>query len=824
MGTQRDGQTDEKEEQIVAETNIKITADTKQAEREIKRLETALDDINGVAHGAATALAAITAAAGAMGYAILKTLDSAGALIDASKALGISAQSLQTLEHAAALAGVSAEELNGSLIRMTNNLGSGFASGTGPAVDAMKRLGISMNTIMGMRADQQFATIAAELNKITNPAERNAVAIDLLGKQGPRLLEVANNTEAARKEMEKLGLALSDIDVAALDMAGDSVDALKGIFDAGLKKAVAEIAPYIVAIVNKIKEAIEEAGGFEAVWQSIKSAIKTALNIAIFTAVIFALSKMVAFAIGLAAAIRTAGVAMGLFNAIVMRNPLMLAVGAALLLAKVLGIDVAGAVGDALMPTLDLEKANEQIAVKANEIKAANEATVEVSKELNKEQQKALDTLNETLTKLEQSNQFERDKIALGEAQANINKMIADESAKLEKVNLSLTQQQKERIANAYNELKATKDLETINKAIRDQDAERVGLGIMDKDVREQLVAVAKMEAELKRSMTADEKERLNTSIQLTQEAKKQHDVAQAIYDYTRKQTELEKINRGIDLQKTLGGGVFGGVTSEKEYQKDQEALQAMLDNKLISEQQYYQQREELARQYNLKIQELELKRIETVLMAERSGMAVAMSDQDRATLQKIGANERQKAIVQERIEFEKKSELQKTQFILEQGVAIFSALGAQNKKAFEAAKAFNIANAIMNTYMAATKALATYPFPFGLIAAAGAVAAGLAQVAQIRAQTYSGRALGGPVMGGKSYIVGESGPELFTPNTTGSITRNNDLQGGGTTNVNFTIVANDTTGFDQLLASRKGVIQQIISDAMLEKGRRSMV
>jgi SLT domain-containing protein len=110
------------------------------------------------------------------------------------------------------------------------------------------------------------------------------------------------------------------------------------------------------------------------------------------------------------------------------------------------------------------------------------------------------------------------------------------------------------------------------------------------------------------------------------------------------------------------------------------------------------------------------------------------------------------------------------------------------------------------------------------LIAAAGAVAAGLAQVAQIRSQTYSGRALGGPVMGGKSYIVGESGPEMFTPSTTGSITRNSDLQGGGVTNVNFTIVANDTTGFDQLLASRKGVIQQIISDAMLEKGRRSMV
>jgi hypothetical protein len=261
-----------------------------------------------------------------------------------------------------------------------------------------------------------------------------------------------------------------------------------------------------------------------------------------------------------------------------------------------------------------------------------------------------------------------------------------------------------------------------------------------------------------------------------------------------------------------------------KEYARDEEALKAMLDRKLISEMEYYAQREELARQYNQKVQDLELKRIETVLQSQSSALAVEMSEKDRALLQAVGAQERQKAIVQERINFEKKSEMEKVSFALEQGATMFNALGAQNKKAFEAAKAFNMANAIMNTYMAVTKALATYPFPFSLIAAGGALAFGLAQVAQIRSQQYSGRALGGPVMGGQSYMVGESGPELFTPSTTGSITRNSDLEGGGVTNVNFTIVANDTTGFDQLLASRKGVIQQIISDAMLEKGRRSMV
>ena len=180
------------------------------------------------------------------------------------------------------------------------------------------------------------------------------------------------------------------------------------------------------------------------------------------------------------------------------------------------------------------------------------------------------------------------------------------------------------------------------------------------------------------------------------------------------------------------------------------------------------------------------------------------------------------KAIAADRAAFEKKTELEKTGFAIDQGAQLFNALGTYNKDAFNAAKAFNIANAIMNTYMGATKALATYPPPFNFIAAAGVVAMGLAQVASIRSQQYSGRALGGPVMGNQPYLVGENGPELFTPATSGGITRNDQLGGGGTTNVTFNILANDTAGFDQLLTSRRGLITTIIADAQLERGRRS--
>jgi len=47
------------------------------------------------------------------------------------------------------------------------------------------------------------------------------------------------------------------------------------------------------------------------------------------------------------------------------------------------------------------------------------------------------------------------------------------------------------------------------------------------------------------------------------------------------------------------------------------------------------------------------------------------------------------------------------------------------------------------------------------------------------------GKAAGGPVMGGTSYLVGERGAEIFTPSSNGSITPNNKLGGGTVINLN---------------------------------------
>ena len=815
----------------MAETKIKVTADTSQAEREIKNLEKALEGLQAVSSGAAIALGAITAAAAAMGVAVLRTLDSAGQLIDTARVLGITAQSLQALQHAATLSGVSIEAFDQALIKMSGNLGAAFAKGSGPAIDALNKLNIPLQEIGRLRPDAQFQRIAEELNKMTNPAERNAMAIELFGKQGPRMLEVANNTQKAREEMERMGLALSDFDVAALDQAGDSVDQLKNIFDAGLKKAVADIAPYIVAMVNKIKDAIEAAGGFEAVWQKIKNAIRLALNIALLTAAIGALAKMVSIGIQLATAIRTAGSAMALFNTIVMRNPLMLVVGAAVALATLLGVDVVGAIEKAMGLTEGLGEANVQINEQVVKNQEAQGEMNDLVLQESEERKKALQSLEDAISKIQASSQYQRELVNLGEQEANIRKAVREEEIRIQALKKNITA---EEMAAHTARFEAEKRIESSlirQNQLRQEQSAAILTSIqsaytpfqqaLQKQVDFRLVLEGKGAQEIQRIRT-EEVLKSKRLLEIAENNLKDN-INKTINDEIGKYDKLYAMKvRHNQEERFLFNLEQDAIANNHKLTLEQQTALLAAQKALFTQQQT--ERIELERQTQEALYKLEEDRIKKVLTANRTGEAENLHANDRAILQQRGAQERQAQIVNDRIAFEKKSEEEKAQFVIQQGADMFSALGAHNKKAFEAAKAFNIANAIMNTYMGATKALATYPPPFNFIAAAAVIGMGLAQVATIRNQQYSGRQLGGPVMGGTPYLVGENGPELFTPNTTGSITRNSDLGGGGAVNVNFTIVANDTTGFDELLTSRQTVIKQIISDAMLERGQRSMV
>jgi len=155
----------------------------------------------------------------------------------------------------------------------------------------------------------------------------------------------------------------------------------------------------------------------------------------------------------------------------------------------------------------------------------------------------------------------------------------------------------------------------------------------------------------------------------------------------------------------------------------------------------------------------------------------------------------------------------------------------ANAKKAFENQKKLQIAQAMMATATAMISALSPPPLGlgpvFGPIVATAAGALGAAQVGIISQQQYTPREKGGPITGGKPYLVGEAGPELIIPGKGGSVVNNDDLMdgiGGGSTTVVFNIQAHDASGFDRLLSSRRGMIINMIKEANNSKLQRSPV
>jgi len=147
--------------------------------------------------------------------------------------------------------------------------------------------------------------------------------------------------------------------------------------------------------------------------------------------------------------------------------------------------------------------------------------------------------------------------------------------------------------------------------------------------------------------------------------------------------------------------------------------------------------------------------------------------------------------------------------------------MSGHSAKAFKMLQAYHISKAIMKTYAAVTNAFEQYSSPYNYLAAGSALAFGMAQVSQIRSQKFTARRQGGAVSENKPYMVGEGGPETFIPNSAGYIAPG---VGGKNVNVNFTINAVDTAGFQQLLANERGMIIGMINSAVNDKGQSNLI
>jgi hypothetical protein len=215
-----------------------------------------------------------------LGGSVKAFTDIGDSLDEMSARTGVSVETLSELGYAAELAGGDLETLEAGLRKMQRTIGDA-ATGSESAVEALSRLGLSVEDVLKLNPEQQFKLIADRLSKISDPTLRAALAMEVFGKTGTRLLPLiqdgAKGLEEYQRQARALGLTVSTEtakDAALLD------DALRSLWrvlkqsaftiGAALAPTIQELAGTLTRVVVRVTEWLRQN----------KAAIVTALQVA----------------------------------------------------------------------------------------------------------------------------------------------------------------------------------------------------------------------------------------------------------------------------------------------------------------------------------------------------------------------------------------------------------------------------------------------------------------------------------------------------------------------------------------------------------------
>lgn len=242
---------------------IGLTTDTSAFSKGLKRASSQVSEFKGMLAGAAAGVGLAFGAKEMIGF-VKGTMDASDALHDEARRLGMTQEDLATLGHVAKVAGVDQETLAGSLEKMNARLGEVAVEGKGPAADALRRFGISARELATMNPADAFRQIMGVLGEIPNPAERAKVAMDLFGKSGQAMIQIAGEGKegiaALEAEAVKLGLAIGAVDSEKIGAANDAMDRLwASVHGLGNTLAV-QLAPFITFAADSFTNWMKDGG------------------------------------------------------------------------------------------------------------------------------------------------------------------------------------------------------------------------------------------------------------------------------------------------------------------------------------------------------------------------------------------------------------------------------------------------------------------------------------------------------------------------------------------------------------------------------------
>ena len=233
--------------------------DLLKASEKFKQMGTNLESAGRAMTGLSTAAAAVAASIGAI---TVKSASWADDLNTMSKIYGINTTELQKYSAAADLVDVSVEDIAKSHIKLEKSM---YAAQTGSAsaATAFDQLGVSYTNADGSLrdADTVWQEAISALGSMSNETERDAIAMQLMGKSAANLNPLIEDSGETYKmvadTMAKYGLEYVDQDTLnKANQFNDSLDTMKLLATTAFNQMATQLSAYLAPAMQRVVDIV----------------------------------------------------------------------------------------------------------------------------------------------------------------------------------------------------------------------------------------------------------------------------------------------------------------------------------------------------------------------------------------------------------------------------------------------------------------------------------------------------------------------------------------------------------------------------------------
>lgn len=294
----------------LAKLVVRLEAQTAQYQANLEKAQRQLDkfrrtsevSLGSIGKGLAGALAAAAGTMATLGVASIKAQDDLG---DLAERIGVSTEALSELQFAAQLSGSDAETLNATITKFSRTIGEA-AAGNKKYNETLSKLGVALTDAGGALrpTEDLLIDVAERFSQLQDGASKAALAQELFGKSGIKLIPLLNRgrdgIQELREEAAALGVTVKGETAAAAGAFNDTLDRLSMASAGVVKQVSAELLPTFNAIAEQMLESVKSGGALQLAIQGLGVAFKGVVSSGVIVKSVFEQLGRVLYGVGAA--------------------------------------------------------------------------------------------------------------------------------------------------------------------------------------------------------------------------------------------------------------------------------------------------------------------------------------------------------------------------------------------------------------------------------------------------------------------------------------------------------------------------------------------